>query len=87
MQNKVSTPNRLTVMLPVVPSRMENLHKEGQQLVHNIMVRKGNTYLKYPNGRLRPVAQAIFNKNLVRLRANEEPANIIRDMQAQLQLL
>lgn len=60
---------------------------DGRQLVHNILVRKGNTYLKYPSGRFKPVAQAMLNKNMERLRSNENPADIVRDMQAQLLLL
>ena len=93
MHDRISTPNRLTVMLPIIrerkPMSISEIasDKEGNLLVQKIMIRKGNTYIKYNNGRLRPVAQAILNKNLIRLKANENPADIVRDMQVQLQLL
>lgn len=61
--------------------------KEGQKLVREILVRKGQPLIKQPNGRLRPVAKTIMDKNMIRLKANENPADIVRDMQVQLLLL
>lgn len=84
-QERIATKDRLTIMMPII--KVMDTNREGRQLVHNILVRKGYSYIKYPNGRLRPVAQAIMNKNMARLRNNENPADIIRDMQVQLLLL
>jgi hypothetical protein len=97
MVDSIVTKDRLTIMMPIVQPKVRfGPHPAmsrfiddtvGIKAVHNILVRKGMTRLKYPNGRFKPVAQAIMNKNMVRLRANENPADIIRDMQVQLLLL
>ncbi len=91
MFDKVSTPGRLTVMIPTVKSkdmlRLEELHKEGREFVHNILVRKGMKKLLSRNGKMKPTAQVIFSKNMARLRANEDPTLIVRDLESQLQLL
>ncbi len=60
----------------------------GHQLVHNIMVRKGNTYLMNKKGtQLKPIAQVIFNRGMTRLAAKENPTVIVADLERQLLLL
>lgn len=90
--NTLRTTGRMTTIIPVVPAKglvhiSEAVHEVGRQLVQNILIRKGRTYLFYPNGRWRPVAKAIFTKNMTRLRANESPEEIVSDLIVQLKLL
>lgn len=60
----------------------------GRQLVHNILVRKGDTYIMNKAGtRLKPVAQVIFNRGMDRLASKESPDAIVRDLEAQLLLI
>ena len=93
--NAVRTPNRLTVMIPIVTAgpnntwSIERFFKDttGIALVTNIMVRKGMKLLSGKNGRFKPTAQLIFSRNMERLRNNEDPHEIIRDIQSQLRLM
>lgn len=72
-----------------MPVKLSDLTNElGRQLVHNILVRKGNTYLMNKAGtRLKPVAQVIMNRAMDRLASKESPDTIVRDLEAQLLLL
>ena len=85
-----------TVVIPVITATKdipivwdtEMTHILGRQLVHNILVRKGGTYLNNKNGtRLKPIAQVIFSKGMRRLASNESPACIVSDLEVQLKLL
>ena len=91
----VRTPNRLTVMLPVVQPKPYTLtvleeaaaDEVGHKLVHAIFVRKGMKRLTGKSGQLKPLARTIFSKNMERLRAHEDPALIVRDLESQLLLV
>lgn len=51
-------------------------------------MRKGFIYKMYnKNGNFTPVAQAIYNKNMERLRAGDNPLDIAKSMKEQVQLV
>jgi len=100
MRDSIVTKGRLTVMMPIVKKdeslsealvrigHPDAVHKVGRQLVHEILVRKGMTYLMDKSGtRLKPVARMIFNSNMQRLASNEPPESIVRDLESQLLLI
>jgi hypothetical protein len=95
MVNSISTPNRLTVMLPVV-KRTRSIEEwmqdvEAQESMRRILHRKavstGKALLVSSNGRPRPIVQLMQSKGLKRLKAGESPVAIINDLQAQLKLV
>jgi hypothetical protein len=92
VSNTINTPNRLTVILPVVKPFNPYGDPEGIELVEKIHHRKavsdGTKLLLNKEGtRWRPTVLLIMAKARERLKAGDNPVAIVHDLQAQLKLV